>query len=55
MQIEELDRAYLFHPMTNLAAHEQNGPPLTIVEGHGATVTDSNGRTISTPWRGCGA
>ncbi|MFS0732038.1 aminotransferase [Microbacterium sp. 1P10UB] len=44
MQIEELDRAYLFHPMTNLAAHEQNGPPLTIVEGHGATVTDHNGR-----------
>ena len=44
MQIEELDRTYLFHPMTNLAAHEQNGPPLTIVEGHGATVTDRNGQ-----------
>jgi L-2,4-diaminobutyrate transaminase len=44
MQIEELDRNYLFHPMTNLAAHEHSGPSMTIVEGHGATVTDRTGR-----------
>ncbi|WP_378144009.1 aminotransferase [Cnuibacter sp. UC19_7] len=44
MTIEDLDRNYLFHPMTNLAAHEKNGPHMTIVEGHGATVTDRNGR-----------
>ena len=44
MHVEELDRNYLFHPMTNLAAHAQNGPHMTIVEGHGATVTDRAGR-----------
>ena len=44
MHVEELDRNYLFHPMTNLAAHAENGPHMTIVEGHGATVTDRTGR-----------
>ena len=44
MHVEELDRNYLFHPMTNLAAHAENGPHMTIVEGHGATVTDRAGR-----------
>jgi L-2,4-diaminobutyrate transaminase len=44
MHVEELDRNYLFHPMTNLAAHAQSGPSMTIVEGHGATVTDRAGR-----------
>src|SRR6478752_7771157 len=44
MHVEELDRNYLFHPMTNLAAHAQNGPHMTIVEGHGVTVTDRTGR-----------
>ncbi|MEO8093625.1 MAG: aminotransferase [Pseudolysinimonas sp.] len=44
MKIEDKDRNFLFHPMTNLAAHEQTGPHMTIVEGHGATVTDGNGR-----------
>lgn len=44
MQVEEKDRKYLFHPMTNLAVHEQHGPAMTIVEGHGATVIDRTGR-----------
>jgi L-2,4-diaminobutyrate transaminase len=44
MQIQETDRKFLFHPMTNLATHDQSGPTMTIVEGHGATVTDSTGR-----------
>jgi L-2,4-diaminobutyrate transaminase len=44
MQIQDKDRKYLFHPMTNLAAHDKSGPSMTIVEGHGATVTDSAGR-----------
>lgn len=44
MEIEEKDRNYLFHPMTNLAAHDKNGPHMTIVEGRGSTVIDRNGR-----------
>jgi len=44
MQIEDKDRKFLFHPMTNLAAHEKSGPHMTIVEGHGATVIDGAGR-----------
>lgn len=44
MHVEELDRNYLFHPMTNLAAHAENGPHMTIVKGQGATVTDRTGR-----------
>jgi L-2,4-diaminobutyrate transaminase len=41
--VEELDRTYLFHPMTNLAAHAENGPHMTVVEGHGATIIDRAG------------
>ncbi|CAG7606137.1 aminotransferase [Leucobacter soli] len=44
MEIEEKDKNYLFHPMTNLAAHEQTGPPMTVVSAHGSTVTDRAGR-----------
>ncbi|WP_285028579.1 aminotransferase [Plantibacter sp. ME-Dv--P-122b] len=44
MTIEDLDRNFLFHPMTNLAAHDRNGPHMTIVQGRGATVTDNTGR-----------
>ncbi|WP_251451197.1 aminotransferase [Microbacterium sp. Marseille-Q6648] len=44
MHVEELDRNFLFHPMTNLAAHAQNGPHMTIVSGKGSTVTDRAGR-----------
>ena len=44
MQIEEKDRAYLFHPMTNLAAHEKAGPHMTVVEARGSTVIDNHGR-----------
>ncbi|MGN6502307.1 MAG: aminotransferase [Pseudolysinimonas sp.] len=44
MQIQETDRKFLFHPMTNLAAHDKSGPPMTVVKGKGATVTDSTGR-----------
>ncbi len=45
METEDKDRKFLFHPMTNLAAHEKTGPPMTIVEGHGATVIDRTGRS----------
>ena len=44
MKIEEKDRNYLFHPMTNLAAHEQNGPHMTVVSAQGSTITDNTGR-----------
>ncbi|WP_439593454.1 aminotransferase [Microbacterium sp.] len=44
MNVEELDRNFLFHPMTNLAAHAESGPHMTIVSGKGATVTDRAGR-----------
>lgn len=44
MNIEEVDKKFVFHPFTNLHEHEQNGP-LMIVEGHGSTLTDANGRT----------
>lgn len=44
MNIEEKDRSYLFHPMTNLAAHERQGPAMTVVSAKGSTVTDHHGR-----------
>lgn len=44
MRIEEKDRNYLFHPMTNLAVQEQQGPYMTVVSGRGSTLTDSSGR-----------
>ena len=44
MNLSERDRNFLFHPMTNLAAHDKSGPSMTIVEGHRATVTDGTGR-----------
>ncbi len=40
----ELDRRYLFHPMTALATHEQRGPAPVIVKGEGAWVEDAEGR-----------
>ncbi len=43
MTVEDLDREYFFHPFTNARQHEQSGP-LTIVEGKGSTVIDTNGR-----------
>lgn len=41
--VEDIDRRFLFHPFTHLRQHEQAGP-LTIVEGAGSTVIDSQGR-----------
>jgi L-2,4-diaminobutyrate transaminase len=43
MTVEDIDREFFFHPFTNAKAHEQVGP-LTIVEGHGSTVIDTQGR-----------
>ncbi|MBN9608366.1 MAG: hypothetical protein BGO26_19960 [Actinobacteria bacterium 69-20] len=43
MTIEDIDRAYFFHPFTDAKRHEQVGP-LTIVEGKGSTIVDSHGR-----------
>lgn len=43
MTIEDIDRAYFFHPFTDAKRHEQNGP-LTIVEGKGSTIVDAHGR-----------
>lgn len=44
MELAELDRNYLFHPMTHLASHAENGPHMTVVSGHGSTVVDREGR-----------
>jgi L-2,4-diaminobutyrate transaminase len=38
--LADLDRRYLFHPFTALAAHEVNGPPLIIVKGKGVWLED---------------
>jgi L-2,4-diaminobutyrate transaminase len=43
MTIEDIDRAYFFHPFTNARQHEQAGP-LTIVSGTGSTIIDTAGR-----------
>ncbi len=43
MSIEDMDRRYFFHPFTNMREHEKHGP-LTMVEGHGSTLTDTHGR-----------
>jgi len=42
--LSELDRKYLFHPMTALATHEQTGPALVIVKGEGVWLEDADGR-----------
>lgn len=42
VNLETLDRQYLFHPFTALADHERNGP-LVIVEGEGVWLKDSSG------------
>ncbi|HEV7977675.1 aminotransferase [Amycolatopsis sp.] len=44
MTIEDIDKEFVFHPFTHLREHEKNGP-LTIVEGHGTTLTDTRGKT----------
>jgi L-2,4-diaminobutyrate transaminase len=44
MTIEDIDKEFVFHPFTHLREHELHGP-LTIVEGHGSTLTDTRGRT----------
>ena len=43
MTVEDIDRAYFFHPFTNARQHEQSGP-LMIVEGSGSTIVDTEGR-----------
>ncbi|HKC28300.1 MAG TPA: aminotransferase [Jatrophihabitans sp.] len=43
MTIEDIDKEFFFHPFTNVREHEQAGP-LTIVTGHGSTLTDTHGR-----------
>ena len=42
--LSELDRRYLFHPMTALATHEQCGPVPVIVKGEGVWLEDAEGR-----------
>jgi L-2,4-diaminobutyrate transaminase len=42
---EESDRRYVFHPFTQLDAHEQAGSPAMIVAGSGARVQDIHGRS----------
>lgn len=41
--LDRLDRAFLLHPATNLAAHQQSGP-MVIERGEGIYVWDSHGR-----------
>jgi L-2,4-diaminobutyrate transaminase len=43
MTVEDIDRAYFFHPFTHARQHEQSGP-LMIVEGSGSTIVDADGR-----------
>ncbi|GAA2082516.1 aminotransferase [Actinomadura alba] len=43
MTIEDIDKEFFFHPFTHVREHERVGP-LTIVEGHGSTLTDTRGR-----------
>ncbi len=42
--LSELDRRYLFHPMTALATHEQSGPASVMVKGEGVWLEDSEGQ-----------
>ena len=42
--LAQLDRRYLFHPMTALATHEQRGPAPVIVKGEGVWLEDVAGR-----------
>src|SRR5262245_13545072 len=39
--LSDLDRRYLFHPMTALATHQQAGPPAVMVKGDGSWLIDS--------------
>ncbi|MCP4383079.1 MAG: aminotransferase class III-fold pyridoxal phosphate-dependent enzyme [Hyphomicrobiales bacterium] len=41
--LEALDRKYLFHPFTALAAHEENGPHI-MSKGEGVWLTDREGK-----------
>jgi L-2,4-diaminobutyrate transaminase len=43
--VEDADRRFVFHPFTQLEAHERAGSPTMIVAGNGARVTDIHGRT----------
>ena len=42
--LSELDRRYLFHPMTALATHERSGPAPVIVKGQGVWLEDADGQ-----------
>ncbi|HEY3185742.1 MAG TPA: aminotransferase [Gaiellaceae bacterium] len=42
--VEELDRRFVFHPFTQLDEHAASDAPM-IVEGEGATLRDSQGRS----------
>jgi L-2,4-diaminobutyrate transaminase len=42
---EEADRRSVFHPFTQLDAHERSGSPSMIVAGSGARVVDIHGRS----------
>ena len=42
--LSELDRRYLFHPMTALATHERSGPAPVIVKGDGVWLEDAEGQ-----------
>lgn len=43
-QLRELDKKHVFHPVTSLKQHQENGPTLIIKEGKGIHVTDVNGK-----------
>lgn len=42
--LADLDRRYAFHPFTALTDHERTGPPVVIIAGQGARLTDERGR-----------
>jgi L-2,4-diaminobutyrate transaminase len=43
MNIEDVDKNFVFHPFTNARDHAEHGP-LTIVKGQGSTLTDTRGK-----------
>ena len=45
MNLEDLDRAHLIHPLTEFRAHEKQGP-IVVTGGEGIRIHTSDGRTL---------
>jgi adenosylmethionine-8-amino-7-oxononanoate aminotransferase len=53
LPIADLDRRFVFHPFTALAAHERTGGRM-IVEGDGVRLRDDHGREYLDAMAACG-